>query len=268
MSRASRTPRARAAPGVQATPAASASPRPSAAAASAARINGVDALRGFALCLMFVYHFAFDLRLYGVTATDFEHDPMWLGFRAVIVATFMGLVGVSLGLAARSGASARRFWRRVALIAVCALLVSLASWLTFPRSFIYFGVLHCIAIASVLAAPFVRWPMISLGIGVVLIIAGLTVSHPVFDAPVLSVLGFVTQKPVTDDYVPIAPWAGIVFIGIAFGELLGRRSFRALAPLGAAPAPLRWLGRHSLVVYMVHQPILLGLLWLVLRAGR
>jgi len=214
---------------------------------------------------MFVYHFAFDLRLYGVTATNFENDPLWLGFRAVIVTTFMGLVGVSLGLASRSGASTVRFWRRIALIAACALAVSIVSYLTFPHSFIYFGILHCIAIASVLAAPFVRWPMIALVIGVVLIVAGLTLSHPVFDAPALSVFGFVTHKPMTDDYVPLAPWAGIVFIGIALGEMLGRKSFSAIAPLAASPAPLRWLGRHSLAVYMVHQPILLGILWLFVR---
>ena len=267
MSRTSRKTRARATSHGQ--PTAIASPaRAPVQTASATRIIGIDALRGFALCLMFVYHLAFDLRLYGVTATDFEHDGFWLAFRAVIVTMFMGLVGVSLGLASRSGATTLHFWRRVAVIAACALVVSAVSWLTFPQSFIYFGILHCIAIASVLAAPFVRWPMIALAIGVVLIIAGLTLSHPVFDTPFLSVIGFVTQKPLTADYVPLAPWAGVVFIGIALGELLGRTSFRAVAPLGAAPGPLRWLGRHSLVVYMVHQPILLGLLWLALRAGR
>ena len=67
-----------------------------------------------------------------------------------------------------------------------------------------------------------------------------------------------TEKPATEDYVPLAPWAGFVAMGIAAGHWLVRSGFRAIGPLAAAPAWLRWLGRHSLFVYMVHQPILLG----------
>ncbi len=214
---------------------------------------------------MFVYHFAFDLRLYGVIAADFENDPFWLGFRALIVSMFMALVGVSLVLADRAGATASHFWRRLAVIVACALAVTAASWLTFPRSFIYFGILHCIAVASVLAWPLVRRPGAAFAIGCAVIIAGIAFSDPTFDARALSVFGFVAHKPITEDYVPLAPWAGVVFIGIALGNVLAAHSFGAVAPLATAPAWLRWLGRHSLAVYMVHQPILLGVLWLVIR---
>ena len=266
----SRRPRKAPAPGGEPHRAAAPAPRPDphVAQSTTARIYGIDALRGFALCLMIGYHFAFDLRFYGVTAADFEHDPFWLGFRAIIVSLFMGLVGVSLVLADRAGASPAHFWRRVAIIAACALAVSAGSWIAFPRSFIYFGILHCIALASVLGWPLVRLPLIAFIVGCAVIVAGLTLSHPAFDIPVLSAVGFVTHKPVTEDYVPLAPWTGIVFIGIALGNLLARQSFRAVAPLAAAPAPLRWLGRHSLAVYMIHQPILLSLLWLALRIAR
>jgi uncharacterized membrane protein len=227
------------------------------------RIAGVDALRGFALCLMFVYHFAFDLRLYRITASDFENDPLWLGFRALIVTLFMGLVGVSLVLADSSGATAAHFWRRVGVIFACALLVSVGSWVAFPHSYIYFGILHSIAVASVLAWPFARRPRAALVVGCLVVAAGLAFAYPAFDTRWLSWIGFTTHKPTTADYVPLAPWAGAVFLGIALGDALRRGSFRALRPLSAAPAPIRWLGRHSLVVYMIHQPILLGALWLV-----
>jgi uncharacterized membrane protein len=228
------------------------------------RLGGVDALRGGALCLMFVYHFAFDLRFYRVIAADFEHDPFWLGFRALIVASFMALVGVSLVLADRAGVAHVRFWRRIGVIAGCALTVSVASWVMFPRTFIYFGILHAIAVASVLARPLVRRPRTAFVIGCAVIAAGFGWSHPVFDAGPLSWIGFVTVKPATEDYVPLAPWAGFVFLGIALGHWLARDAYRALAPIAAAPGWLRWLGRHSLAVYMLHQPILLGVLWLAL----
>src|SRR5262249_20382606 len=109
-------PRPRARPTTPARPAAEHAP-----SLPIARIRGIDALRGGALCLMFVYHFAFDLRFYRVFAADFEHDPFWLGFRALIVTSFLLLVGVSLVLAERRGASVAHFWKRVGVIAACAL---------------------------------------------------------------------------------------------------------------------------------------------------
>ncbi len=211
---------------------------------------------------MFAYHFCFDLRFYRVITADFENGAFWLGFRALIVTSFMALVGISLVLADRSGANPAHFRKRVGIIAACAIAASAASWLVFPRTYIHFGILHCIAVGSVLAWPFVHRPLFALAIGVATIGAGVAWSWPAFDQRALSWIGFTTAKPATEDYVPLAPWAGVLFVGIAIGHLLARTGFRALSPLAAAPVGLRWLGRHSLAVYMVHQPVLLGLLWL------
>lgn len=225
------------------------------------RIDGIDALRGGALCLMFIYHFCFDLRYYRVTAWDFEHDPFWLGFRGLIVTCFMVLVGVSLVLAERAGATPMLFWKRIGVIGACAIAASVGSFVVFPRTFIYFGILHCIATASVLARPFVRRPAIALAVGGAVIVAGIFLSWPAFDARAWSWIGFTTHKPATEDYVPLVPWGGVVFVGIAIGHVLARTAFRPLAPLVRVPRWLPWLGRHSLAVYMVHQPILLAALW-------
>ena len=112
------------------------------------RVDAVDALRGLALCLMIGYHFCFDLRHFGWLAADFEHDLFWLGLRALILSTFMALVGVSLVLADRAGQEPAHFRRRLGAVAACAALVSAASYVVFPQSFIYFGVLHCIVVAT------------------------------------------------------------------------------------------------------------------------
>ena len=215
---------------------------------------------------MFVYHFSFDLRYYRVIGSDFEHDPFWLGFRAIIVVSFMALVGISLVLADRAGASTAHFWKRIGVIAACAVAASIGSYVLFPRTFIYFGILHCIAVASILAWPTVRRPLVAFVIGVAIIAAGIAYADPLFDARALSWLGFTTHKPATEDYVPLAPWAGAVFLGVTAGHALARADFHSLALLANAPRWLRFLGRHSLVVYMVHQPILLAVLWIV--AGR
>ena len=228
------------------------------------RIGAIDALRGAAICAMIAYHFAFDLNWFGYIDADFDHDPFLLGARGTIVTAFLLLVGISLLLARRAGVSRVHFWRRIALIVACAVLVSVASYVTFSRTFITFGILHCIALASVLAWPATRFPRMALAVGIAVVAAGNSVSFALFDQPWLNWVGLMTHKPATEDYVPLLPWLGVVLIGIALGAWQGDRQFRELrVTLRAAPGWLTWLGRHSLLVYMVHQPVLTGVLYVL-----
>jgi uncharacterized membrane protein len=236
-----------------------------AAASRGARIPAIDALRGAAIVAMIGYHFAFDLRWFNVTRADFEHDPFWLTARALIVTSFLALVGVSLVLAERAGTTRAQFARRIAMIAACAIAVSIGSYFAFPGTWIHFGILHCIVVASLLAWPLRQRPRLALVLGMSVIVAGLAFSHPAFDGRTRSWIGFTTFKPPTEDYVPLFPWAGVVFVGIALGDAFARRGFAALGWLARAPDFLRWLGRHSLAVYMIHQPVMIGALWLLLR---
>jgi uncharacterized membrane protein len=234
------------------------------AIAHAPRLDAIDALRGFGLCMMIAYHLAFDLSWFRVVGIDFNNDPFWLAARDLIVSWFLFLVGVSFVLAQRAQQTRHAFWRRVALIVICAALVSAASYVTFPQSFITFGILHCIAVASVLAQPVVGRPRVALLLGVIIIVAGATLKFPVFDTPWLDWIGMMTHKPPTEDYVPLVPWLGVVLIGVAAGAWIagtGRASVAALSRY--APNWLAFLGRHSLLVYMVHQPILVGIMRVV-----
>jgi uncharacterized membrane protein len=232
------------------------------------RVAAVDALRGLAIVAMIVYHFAFDLRYFGVTRADFENDPFWLSARAAIVASFLLLAGISAVLADRAGRDHRRFARRIGAIVLCALAVSVASYFVFPQTFIYFGILHCIALSLVVAQAVVRRPALSAGFGLVIVVAGLMFSHRWFDTRVTSWIGFTTVKPPTQDYVPLFPWLGVVLIGAGVGHVLADARFRGLAALDRSPRFLRSMGRHSLAIYMIHQPILLGALWIALRLSR
>ena len=229
------------------------------------RLTAVDALRGAAVCAMIAYHFCFDLNWFGVLHADFNRDLLWLSLRAIIVSWFMLLVGISLVLAQRAGISTTRYWRRIALIVACALLVTIASYVSFPKTFITFGILHCIAVASLLAWPVTGHPFVALIAGTAIVAVGLQVHVPMFDAPWFNWIGLMTHKPATEDYVPLFPWLGVALIGVAAGAWLSDKAFRPLQPVThIAPAWLTWLGRHSLLVYMVHQPVLLGILRVVL----
>jgi len=237
-----------------------------AAAVLPARYPLVDALRGTAVLLMVIYHFSFDLNYFKQVHFDFYHDPFWLGFRTLIVSLFLLLVGVSLHLATRFGLDRRRYLRRLALLACCALLVSLGSYLVFPASMIYFGILHFIFFASLLGLVMLRFYWINLIAGLGLIMLGWRFQHPLFDLPALQWIGLMTHKPITEDYVPLLPWFGVVMIGL----FLGRKFFNgSWVPVGRWQG--RWQqalmlgGRHSLLIYMIHQPLLFGLLYLLIE---
>jgi uncharacterized membrane protein len=238
-----------------------------AAPPASARAVSIDVLRGIAIVAMIAYHFAFDLRLYGVVRADFEHGAFWLAARAAIVTTFLVIVGISLVLSDRARVPTTRFVRRLAVIAACALAASIGSYIVYPQTFIYFGILHCIVAASLIARPLAAHPRLALALGIAVVVAGLTLSHPFFDTRLTSWVGFTTAKPPTQDFVPLFPWLGVVLAGVWAGDRLAQRSFAPIAALGRAPRWLATLGRHALLVYMLHQPLLLGALWLVVRAA-
>jgi uncharacterized membrane protein len=234
------------------------------AAARSPRIEGLDALRGLAIVAMVVYHFCFDLRYFGLARWDFEHDWRWLTARTLILSSFLLIAGISAVLGAR-GHDLAHWLRHVGVIAAAALLVTAGSYLMFPQSFIWFGVLHAIAVSLLLARPLIARPRLAALVGVVVIVAGATLAHPAFDNRVLGFIGFMTHKPTTEDYVPLFPWMGVLLLGIAAGHALVRAGFAPLTPLGRLPAVLRTMGRHSLVIYLVHQPVMIGALWLAVR---
>jgi uncharacterized membrane protein len=225
------------------------------------RLAQLDAFRGLAIVAMVIYHFCFDLALNGWLTADFGEDWRWIAFRVPILGSFLFAAGISLGLAGRDGFDERRYWRRIGIVAAAAALVTAGSYLLFPDSYIYFGVLHGIAVMGVLGRlllPLRAW-LVALGIGIVA--AGVVLRFPAFDQPWFQWIGMMTFKPRTEDYVPLFPWFGVFLVGAAAGVAFGRGD-RAFGAQAWTPPPalgwLPWLGRHSLAVYLVHQPLLLG----------
>ena len=233
------------------------------------RYQLIDMLRGVAIALMVFYHFCYDLTYYQLADFDFYRAPFWLNLRTLIVSLFLGLVGVSLVLATEHGINTRRYFKRLGLLLLFALAITINSYFMFPGRTIVFGILHFIAFASVAGLLFVRWPNISLLVGSGLIVLDRIYQHAFFDQVWVHWLGFMTHKPATEDYVPVIPWFGVVLIGIFIGHQLLRapslrfvRTWQSNTPFVAG---LALAGRHSLLIYVLHQPILLGFLWVSVR---
>ncbi|NUB12270.1 DUF1624 domain-containing protein [Azospirillum brasilense] len=226
------------------------------------RVGVIDMARGVALLAMAVYHGSWDLTYLGLADFDLFGDPLWLAARTGILGSFLILSGLSLTLAAGDGIDRRRFLRRFALLVLAAGGVSAISMVMFPDSPIFFGVLHHMAVASLIGLALLRlpWPALLL-LGVVVIALGETVALPLFDEPWLRWIGLMTFAPESNDYVPLIPWFGGFLFGMALGRLWHPGPARA--PGGAVGRGFAWAGRHSLAVYLLHQPALFGLLSLL-----
>lgn len=228
------------------------------------RIAVVDYARGVALLGMALYHFTYDLALFGALPPNTATQGVWRELARLVAGSFLFLAGVSLVLAHGDGLRAWPFLRRLAVVSLAAGAVSGVTWLMAPEFFVYFGILHSIALSSVIGSVFLRLP------------AGLTIAAAafVFSVPWLAdANGWYLERPVwlglaqsprpAMDFEPVFPWTGVFLAGIGSARLAtryglwtqlqawrvsGRRLHLALA----------WPGQHSLMIYLLHQPVLFG----------
>ena len=233
------------------------SPRP--------RLPVIDAARAAALAAMASYHTFWDLGHLRLTAENYAGTPAGRLAAELIAGTFLVLVGVGLVLMNGRGIRLRPTLLRLARIGAAALAVTLGTWIAFPDAFVFFGILHCIAVASVLGLPFLFLPTAVTALSAAAVIAAPHLLRaPVLDAPALLFLGLGTATPRTNDYVPLFPWFGLVLTGIALGRLgvprLATSRLGAWQPASAFARGAVFAGRHSLAIYLIHQPVLLSLL--------
>ncbi|MCH8180443.1 MAG: DUF1624 domain-containing protein [Proteobacteria bacterium] len=258
------------------------------------RFDRLDALRGFALVWMAAFHFCFDLATYRLIDANFYTDPLWTTQRTCILSLFLLCAGAGQAVATDQGQRWARFWRRWAQVVGCAALVSLGSWFMFPHSWISFGVLHGMAVMLIVARLTAGWGAWLWPLGGLALLLPQFVAHPLFDTRLTNWVGLVTHKPITEDFVPVLPWLGVMWWGLAgtrwllahrrhwlgsgtlaptAGGTSGHNGARAAMPSHPArPSHLAWrllttLGRWSLTFYMVHQPVLIGGLMAWMQLG-
>jgi len=230
------------------------------------RIAAVDVARGLALLGMGAYHLTWDLAHFGFIAPNVPFSPVLRVVSHAVAGAFLALVGVSLALANPQRLRRAAFARRVAIVAAAAALLTLATELFAPGEPILFGILHCIVAASLLAAPFVAAPLWApVMAGALALVAPLLFTSPAFNAPELVWLGLGTETPSTLDWRPLLPWTGVVLIGLAAARAALPRSaegpWTRWRPRAIASRSAAFAGRHSLAIYLLHQPILFGALF-------
>jgi uncharacterized membrane protein len=251
---------------------------PTASRGAGARLWEIDLMRTVAIGLMVVYHIAYDVHLLAPQLPLDPFDGAWRALQVTCASTFLALVGTSYWIADQRGRSRglsgvalwRRHARRGREVLAGALLVSLATLLALGADdAVRFGILHLIATAVLVVLPLtVRLGAWNLLLGAGAIAIGLVLKEMGSDVPGALVLGFDPGDPGRDWY-PLLPWIGASLVGVAIGAVLYpdgergqwlRRLVRAPRGTVLAGAP----GRHSLPIYLVHQPVLIVLTAMIL----
>ncbi|MBI5313338.1 MAG: DUF1624 domain-containing protein [Methylocystis sp.] len=232
------------------------------------RWQALDAARGIAVLAMVVFHVIWDLAHFGYAPANLPWSAPVKIFGHSIAFAFLFIAGVALVLANRDHMRWPAFWRRFALIGAAAALVTAGTYALFPHAYVFFGILHCIAVASLIAVPllFAPWP-VAFACGAFFLLGGEFFASSAFNADWLQWIGLSTSEPMTQDWRPLFPWAGALLLGVAAGKL-ALTIYGTRAGAGASPPPisggartwLPFLGRHSLLIYLAHQPALFALL--------
>lgn len=234
------------------------------------RFPEIDFARGVAVVMMMVFHIAFDLYFLNIAPVPAASLP-WRVLAMSTAGLFLFLVGVSLSVSAvhaRKNLSRNEFiWKYVkrgAEIFSIGIGITLVTWIILPGSFILFGILHLIGLAVALSPLYTGFSWQNLVAGSVIILLGPVVAA-MRGAGWLLWLGIHPSAFYSIDYTPIVPWLGMVLIGVYSGTLLypgGIRRFNLVLP-EILDKSLGFLGRHSLAIYLVHQPIILGILFVL-----
>lgn len=228
----------------------------------------IDLVRGVAILMMVLYHTLFDISFFRVFPVEVT-DGYWRYFAYATASLFLLIVGISLSIShariPRQISGYQRigkFLRRGAGIFILGLLVTLTTWIYLGEGFIIFGILHLIGVSVMLSPLFFRFKKGNLMLGGLCIVTGYIFST--LDGPIwLLPLGIRPATFTSVDYEPLFPWVGCVLIGIGLGEYLYQDGLRRFNPPWVPVMlvrPLAFLGRHSLLMYLVHQPVIILLI--------
>ena len=221
------------------------------------RLLQLDIYRGIAVVLMVIFHFTYDLNYFGFIDADTTRLVFWIKLRLVILSLFLSAVGMSLYLVYSKKFNIVKYKKRLYLLGASSMMISVVTYFIFPKTWIYFGVLHMIFTASLVGPLFTKKPNIAGVLGVLLIALYLSGFRM---TPLYDLLQGPLHLPMyhTEDLVSFVPWFGVVLLGI----FAMHHKLLEMIPLPQHNylEKFSWIGKHTLAIYLIHQPILFAIL--------
>lgn len=251
---------------IQSAPVPATSPR-----AAVTRLWEIDALRGVAIVMMVIFHLMWDLWFFRILPGVVLYAGFWKYFQRTTAILFLLLVGVSLTVSYRRAlaqpGTGNQLWPKFLLrglrIFGWGMVITLGVWVA-GVGYVHFGILHLIGLSIILAYPLLAYRWLNLALWALFFVAGGWLQTVRVDFPWLVWLGLQPAHYAPNDYFPLIPWFGVVLLGIFLGNSFYGQQGRLISlPEWSGMPPIRllqFLGRHSLTIYLIHQPILLAIL--------
>lgn len=219
------------------------------------RIWEIDFLRGIAISLMVVFHIIYDLKEF--FQYDIEYSQgFWFFVGKSSAVIFMLVSGISSNFS-------RNNLQRGGKIFIYGIGITLITFFYNPKTYIRFGILHLLGISNIIYHFICKGRSFFLYItSFVLILLGRALVGKSTISPYLFPIGLVTKEFTSLDYYPLIPWFGVFLLGAALGKTIYKKK-QSLFPFQLKACPLSYIGKHSLFIYLVHQPIIIGLLYLI-----
>ena len=241
----------------------------------AQRFWEIDFLRGIAIVIMIIYHLLYNMNYFGQYNINL-YSVFWLYFAPATAAVFILLVGISLTLSfsrAKKLSKVKskskfflKYLRRGLKVFSWGLIITLVTRIFLGKAFVIFGILHLIGISIILAYPFLKLRLWNLLIGILIIFLGLYLKGLTFNFYWLVWLGFKPVHFYSVDYFPILPWFGVVLMGLFVGNLIYPDYCRKFHLHDFSNFSIIksfcFLGKHSLLIYLLHQPLIIAVLYL------
>lgn len=233
------------------------------------RLHVIDGLRGVACVIMVVFH--------GIVFGDMAGliDIRYTSLAMLAMEYFVQIVFIfAMGLSASLGCAGKRENRslrlgRTALMSAGAIVISATTYALDADNWVRFGLLHYAVVARLIwPARLTRdgLPALAASVGVLSAYVGLHILFEPVDSVFLAILGFPGYRSYGYDFIPLVPWVALSFLGMVAGAVITRSpALQSRLAWRCLPEPVLWLGRNSLLVYMLHIPLIFALMKVLAR---
>jgi uncharacterized membrane protein len=230
------------------------------------RLLGIDVFRGWAIFLMVIFHLSYDLQYFKIIDFHIQTNIFFIWFRFLIVSMFLLTVGISLKLAHQKRINWSKIKKRSLQLILASVAVTIVSYIIFPNMWIYFGILHFILLSSFILLPLLNYPYTALTLAISIFIGfqlGVVHMHWLFQ---LLMVPLNLPPTISVDIVRFFPWVSFILIGMAMGTLNWHTKVFDNNFFNREDKKnnfFRVMGRHALIIYLVHQPLIFGVFLLI-----